>query len=91
MLKYHRLTEEEKYTVTGWKYDGEYSIYNDISYEEQKKKGFGFANPKNVCFAFYDGNQLVGFTNLYEDETEVFFGIGANPDCCGKEEGNGCE
>lgn len=84
MLKHHRLTEDEKYMITQWKYDGDYAIYNDMPYEEQKKKGFGFANPKNVSFAFYDGEKLVGFTNLYEEEREVFFGIGVNPLCCGK-------
>ncbi len=27
---------------------------------------------------------MVGFINLYEEETEVFFGIGVNPDFCNK-------
>ena len=84
MLEYHRMTEDEKYTAADWKYDGEYAIYNDQPYDEQKKKGFGFANPKNILFAFYDGSVFVGFTNLYEEESEVFFGIGANPGYCGK-------
>lgn len=84
MLSYHKTTEEEKYIITEWKYDGEYAIYNDEPYEEQKKKKFGFGNPKNNHYSFYDGENLVGFINLYEEETEVFFGIGANPEYCGK-------
>ena len=32
----------------------------------------------------YDGKQLVGFFNLIDEETEVFFGIGVAPDCCNK-------
>ena len=47
MLEYHKMTEEEKYCIARWKYPGEYAIYNSLSYEEQKKRGFGFANPEN--------------------------------------------
>ena len=43
MLEYHKMTEEEKYCIARWKYPGEYAIYNSLSYEEQKKRGFGFA------------------------------------------------
>lgn len=84
MLEYHRITESEKYLVTEWKYDGDYAIYNNESYDRQKETGFGFANSKNNFFAFYDDDILVGYTNLYEESTEVFFGIGINPLCCEK-------
>lgn len=65
-------------------YEGEYAIYNATPYAEQKKKGFGFANPLNHFYSFYAGEELVGFINLYEEETEVFFGIGVAPAHCGK-------
>ena len=84
MLEYHKMTEEEKYCIARWEYPGEYAIYNSLSYEEQKKRGFGFANPENHLYSFYDGKELVGFINLNGEDPEVFFGIGANPDCCGK-------
>lgn len=61
-----------------------YVIYNATPYAEQKKKGFGFANPLNHFYSFYAGEELVGFINLYEEETEVFFGIGVAPAHCGK-------
>lgn len=47
MLTYHKTTEEEKCFITEWKYPGEYAVYNSVPYEEQKKRGFGFANPAN--------------------------------------------
>ena len=47
-----------------------------------KTRGFGFANPANHFYSFYDETKLVGFINLYEEKTEIFFGIGVNPDCC---------
>ena len=84
MLACHLTTEEEKILITEWKYEGEYSVYNAEPYEEQKKKGFGFANPQNHFYSFYDEKKLIGFINLYEEETEVFFGIGVKPEECGK-------
>ena len=37
MLTYHKTTEEEKYSITNWKYEGKYSIYNEKPYEEHKR------------------------------------------------------
>ena len=84
MLACHLTTEEEKILIMEWKYEGEYSVYNAEPYEEQKKKGFGFANPQNHFYSFYDEKKLIGFINLYEEKTEVFFGIGVKPEECGK-------
>ena len=55
MLTYHQTTEAEKYRITAWEYEGEYAIYNATPYAEQKKKGFGFANPLNHFYSFYAG------------------------------------
>ncbi len=84
MLTYHKTTEAEKAAITAWEYHGDYAIYNCEPYAEQKKRGFGFANPQNQFYSFYDGARLVGFIDLYEEEAEVFFGIGVNPDDCGR-------
>ena len=52
MLTHHRTTEEEKYSITNWKYEGKYSIYNEKPYEEHKRNHYGFANPQNNFFPF---------------------------------------
>ena len=86
VLSYHPIRENEKQAICEWVYDGEYSIYNLPSYEEMKEKKMGFANPqkeKNFC-TYFDNDTLVGFTNILEEETEMFVGIGVNPDCCSK-------
>ena len=83
MLRYHKTTEEEKKAITAWQYAGEYAIYNTAPYAEQKARGVGFANPKNNFYSFLEDGALVGFINLYEEQTEVFFGIGVRPDACG--------
>lgn len=83
-LAFHRATEAEKSEIAAWRYDGDYAIYNMEPYETQRERGVGLANPQNHFFAFYDGDRLIGFTNLYEEEMEVFFGIGVHPACCGR-------
>lgn len=57
-LACHPTTEEEKYRINAWNYTGDYAIYNNPPYEEQKKRGFGFANPQNNFYSFYDGTSL---------------------------------
>ena len=84
MLTYHKTTEEEKEVITAWQYAGQYAIYNTTPYAEQKTQGVGFANPKNNFFSFYEDKNLIGFINLYEEDTEIFFGIGVNPEFCNK-------
>ena len=85
-LTSHIMTDEEKQIVCSWKYEGEYELYNLPSYQEMKEKRWGFMNPKSEknYYSFYDGELLVGFVNILEEETEVFIGIGANPTICGK-------
>ena len=84
MLKYHKTTEEEKKRIAQWAYPGEYAIYNMPAYAEQKRRGFGLANPENHFYSFYDADRLVGFVNLNEEQDRVFFGIGAAPEACGQ-------
>lgn len=82
MLDFHKMTEEEKYIICEWKYDGEYAIYNNSPYEEQLKAHRGFANSHNNFYSFTEGTCLVGYINLIEEDSDVFFGIGINPACC---------
>ena len=84
MLHYHQTTEAEKYRIADWTYPGPYAIYNMPPYAVQRERGSGLADPRNRFYSFYAESELVGFINLYEEETEVFFGIGVSPDCCGK-------
>lgn len=86
VLRTSYLAEDDKKEICSWKYEGDYEIYNLPSYEEMKNKKFGFMNPKyeqNFRTHYYN-NLLVGFTNILEEEKEVFIGIGVNPGLCGK-------
>ena len=84
MLTYHPTTEAEKEAICAWQYPGEYAMYNSPPYAEQEKHGYGFTNPASNFYSFYDGETLVGFVNLSDEGSEVFFGIGAHPDHCGQ-------
>ena len=82
MLEYHKTNECEKHLICGWKYDGEYAVYNNLPYEEQIKHHRGFGDPKNNYYSFCEGTKLIAYINLIEKEREVFFGIGVAPEYC---------
>ena len=85
-LTCHTITDHEAQEVCGWKYDGEYACYNQPPYEMLKEQQAMFCDPasRSNYRAHYDGDVLVGFTNLKEEEREVFLGIGVHPDLCSK-------
>lgn len=83
-LRYHRITESEKYIISSWKYLGKESVYNRPSYEEDKKTRTGFADDANHFYSFYEAEKLIGYINLREKENGIWFGIGVHPACCGQ-------
>lgn len=85
MITYHVMSESEKEIISSWNYTGDYAVYNMPSYQEQLKNGVGFGNPmcKNNYYSYYDGDKLIGFTNILEEAKEVFIGIGVAPNICG--------
>ena len=87
MLTHHVMTEDEKYVIADWRYTGDYALYNTRPYEEDRKKGVGFAHPGFIGFSFYDRDALIGFTCLYEEDREIMIGIGVAPEYCGRGDG----
>ena len=85
-LEHHIMTETEKQIVCSWKYPNEYALYNLPTYDEMKAKKLGFMNPAsaNNYHSFYDKDIFAGFVNILEEATEVFIGIGTNPDYCNR-------
>lgn len=78
-----RFTEEHAIEVTNWKYEGEYSIYNLPSWDEIKKNNFLLAKEDKRKNFIDDNKELIGFINLLDKGSSVFFGIGIKPDYCG--------
>lgn len=89
MLQNHILTNAEKRELCSWTYSGDYTIYNLPTYEVMREKQIGFFNPdrEQNYRAFYDGDCLVGFVNLREEDNQVFVGIGVKPEFCNKRYG----
>lgn len=80
------FTEEHVIEITNWKYEGEYSIYNLPSWNEIKKNNLSLAKEdkrKNFISFIDDNKELIGFINLLDKGSSVFFGIGIKPDYCG--------
>ena len=86
ILQNHILTDVEKREICSWTYSGDYAVYNLPSYEVMKEKQIGFLNSARAqnYRAFYDGDCLVGFVNIKEEEIQVFIGIGVKPELCSK-------
>lgn len=83
-MKYNLTTESDKKEICNWQYPDEYAIYNFSPYEELLKNKQSFCNParKKNFYSYYDGETLVGFTNIFEEENKVFIGIGVNSQYC---------
>ncbi len=80
-LEYRHIKEADKKEICDWKYSGEYAIYNLLPYEKQAELKRGFCNKdceKNY-YSFFEGDNLVSFIQLHEEEKEVFLGVGVNP------------
>lgn len=83
----HKLSEEQAIEISNWRYTGEYLIYNLPSWETMVHENYSLTDDvkreRYICYSNEKG-QLVGFVNLLEEGDTVFFGIGVNPNYCGK-------
>lgn len=75
------LSLTDKAEIVAWHYEGEYAAYDFSSLEEMAEQQIAFMAPgseKNYL-GWHVGDTLIGFTNLQEEDTEIFVGIGVNP------------
>jgi len=84
MLTYRLLSEADKEAVSAWRYEGDYALYNTPPYSVQKAKGWSLANPAyaKCYYGYWDGDKLVGYTNIKEKSAAVFLGVGVAPESC---------
>lgn len=83
----HKLSEEQAKEIASWKYNGEYSIYNLPTWDKMIKDNYSLCdNVKRERYIGYSSGsgELVGFINLLDEGDTVFFGIGINPNYCGR-------
>lgn len=86
MLTPYPMAEADKQVISAWHYPGEYAAYDLPPYDEQLRTGTCLCNPQRQgnYLVWREGETIVGFTNLLEEDCEVFLGIGVAPDLCGK-------
>jgi RimJ/RimL family protein N-acetyltransferase len=81
------LTEEQAELICGWKYEGEYGVYN-TSWETVQKQKWAIADNEKREIQFKavldEQNALRGYFRLVEDESRVMIGLGLNPQDCSK-------
>lgn len=88
-LTFEPMSEQAAREIVGWRYGGEYSLYDDAGEEDVKL----FADPDNRYAAIYDGDLLVGYYCLGEDAQvpggdyaadALDVGMGLHPDLTGR-------
>ena len=84
MITHHIITDDEKFKICQWNYTDEYSVYNLLPYSELKEKKQGFFDPEKYknYRTYYDGDVLIGYTNIAKKGDEIFIGIGVKPELC---------
>lgn len=83
----HKLSEQQAKEISNWKYNGDYSIYNLPTWNKMVQDNYSLCdNAKRERYIGYlnENKELVGFINLLDEGDSVFFGIGINPNYCGK-------
>lgn len=87
MLYRSDLTEEQAELICGWKYEGEYGVYN-TSWETVQKQKWAIVDSEKRGTQFVavldEQNALFGFFRLVEDGNRVMIGLGLNPQDCSK-------
>lgn len=87
-LRMTDFTETHAKEICGWKYDGEYSIYNYPEWDKVCTEKWGIAieeKRKNEFKAVIDdGNRLCGYIRLVNKNEHVLVGVGLKPSLCGQ-------
>ena len=86
-LKAEKITEKQAREISKWKYEGKYEMYNLPQWEVMVEEGYSLCDEvKRESFTAYtnEKGELIGFTNLLDEGSSIFFGIGVNPNYCNR-------
>lgn len=86
------MTQADAKELCAWRYDGAYSVYDFIPYEDAARQGWSIADAAVLARCFVSAKnaqgKLCGFFRLeVQPDGAVEIGLGLAPDICGK--GNG--
>lgn len=85
------MTDDAVRELSRWRYEGEYAVYDESSYEEKRAGASPLLDPerRGQYTCFYENGTLVGYINLARMEGAAYFGIALAPEYCGRGYGPG--
>jgi [ribosomal protein S18]-alanine N-acetyltransferase len=82
------LTEDMAREVCNWKYEGEYSVYNYLSWDEMVLQGWSICREDSRQKSFIglvdQEDNLVAAVQLQDQGDDVQLGINLKPELCGQ-------
>src|SRR5664279_3355776 len=89
MAEYIRKVLSEDYAreICGWKYEGEYSVYNFFGWDKLVENDWDFAIKEKreaEFIAILSGEELIAFGRVSEISGKALLGVGLEPFWCGK-------
>lgn len=84
------VTDEMAHEIVGWKYEGEYAVYNMPSWDECEKLNWAIvSNEKrqNRYHAILKEGEFLGYFDIMERDGFVELGVGIKPELCGQHNG----
>ena len=84
------LTDDLAHEIVGWKYEGDWAVYNMPTWEECEAAGLSIASAEkrhNRYYAVRKSGELLGFFRIMERNELVELGVGIKPELCGQHHG----
>ena len=83
-LEFRKPTEADSREIAAWKFEGEYSFYDNDKTESKKEWAMNLHKQENAYAIYNENNELIGNCCFEFDEEEVLFGIQMKPSLTGK-------
>lgn len=86
-MRFVAMTEDQaKWVAYQWKYKGAYSFFHDKD-QTDVQMFLEVGNKNTRQYATYDGDEIIGFIAVKQDDTILEIAAGLNPDLIGKGRG----
>ena len=85
-IDFRKPTENDAKDIAAWKYEGEYSFYNNDKTEAKKQWASNIHKEENTFAMYNENNELIGNCCFdYDEEDKLYtFGVQMRPSLTGK-------
>jgi [ribosomal protein S18]-alanine N-acetyltransferase len=85
-IEFKKPSEKDGIEIAAWKYDGEYSFYNNDKTDAKKEWAINIYKEENAFAMYNEKDELIGNCSFdYDDDDEEFMlGVQMRPDLTGK-------